>query len=105
MRIALNSHFDIVGTVRNGRDAVAEVRRLDADVLVIDISMPILDGLQAVSDESRDFDDPFRPSFAEAAFAAGASAYVVIADLNTELIPAICEALEGRRYILRSMPQ
>ena len=33
----------------NGRDAVAEVRRLDPDVLVMDISMPILDRLQAAA--------------------------------------------------------
>lgn len=112
VRIALNSHFDIVGTVRNGRDAVAEVRRLDPDVLVIDISMPILDGLQAVSQ----LDDHCRTKvviltihqdqdFVTAAFAVGASAYVVKSDLNTELIPAIREALEGRRYISRSILQ
>jgi DNA-binding NarL/FixJ family response regulator len=75
-------------------------------VLVIDISMPILDGFQAVSQ----LDDHCRTkvviltihsdhSLVEASFAAGASAYVVKSDLNAELIPAICEALEGRRYI------
>jgi len=32
----------VVGAVGNGRDAVAEVQRLDPDVLVIDISMPVL---------------------------------------------------------------
>jgi len=33
--------FEVVGTVGNGRDAVTEVQRLDPDVLVIDISMPV----------------------------------------------------------------
>jgi DNA-binding NarL/FixJ family response regulator len=110
VRIALNCHFDIVGTVRNGRDAVAEVQRLDPDVLVIDISMPILDGLRAVSQLNphrrtrvvfltlhRDQD------WVTAAFAVGASGYVVKSDLNTELVPAIREALEGRRYVSRSI--
>jgi DNA-binding NarL/FixJ family response regulator len=112
VRIVLNSHFDIVGTVRNGRDAVGEVRRLDPDVLVIDISMPILDGLRTVAQLNshcrtkvvfltlhRDQD------FVTAAFAVGASAYVVKSDLNVELVPAIHEALEGRRYVSQSILQ
>ena len=49
VRSLLDEEFEIVGSVNNGRDAVAEVRRLDPDVLLIDISMPILNGLQAVS--------------------------------------------------------
>lgn len=49
MRTVLAGDFDIVGSVNNGRDVVAEVHRLDPDVLVIDISIPIVDGLQAAS--------------------------------------------------------
>jgi hypothetical protein len=49
VRVVLGETFDIVSAVKNGLDAVTEVQRLDPDVLVIDISMPILDGLQAVS--------------------------------------------------------
>ena len=49
VRSILCTEFEVVGTVDNGRDAVAEVRRLDPDVLVMDISMPILDGLQAAA--------------------------------------------------------
>ena len=49
VRSVLGDEFEIVGEVTNGRDAVKEVQRLDPDVLVIDISMPVLDGLQAVS--------------------------------------------------------
>ena len=48
-RSILCEDFAVVGTVGNGRDAVTEVGRLDPDVLVIDISMPVVDGLQAVS--------------------------------------------------------
>jgi chemotaxis response regulator CheB len=40
----LDEDFDIVGTVINGRDAVAAVLRLNPDVLVLDISMPVLNG-------------------------------------------------------------
>ena len=112
VRIALNSDFDIVGTVRNGRDAVAEVRRLDPDVLVIDISMPSLDGLRAVAElnSNRRTKVVFLTlhhdeDFVTSAFAVGASAYVVKSDLNVELVPAIREALEGRRYVSQSILQ
>jgi DNA-binding NarL/FixJ family response regulator len=47
VRATLEGEFDIVGTAGNGSDAVSAVLRLDPDVLVIDISMPLMDGLQA----------------------------------------------------------
>jgi DNA-binding NarL/FixJ family response regulator len=46
---AILREFEVVGRVHNGRDAVAEVQRLDPDMLVIGISMPVLNGLQAAS--------------------------------------------------------
>src|SRR6516164_4556728 len=102
IRSLLCKDFEVVGTVDNGRDAVAEVRRLDPDVLVIDISMPILDGLRAVAQlNSRGRTKVVfltlhqDQDFVTAAFAVGASAYVVKSDLNVELVPAIREALEG----------
>ena len=107
VRMVLSEEFEIVGSVMNGNDAVTEVQRLDPDVLVIDISMPGLNGLQAASQlqsrhtrtkvvfltvhEDRDFVD--------AAFSAGASAYVTKSQVTTDLIPAIHEALHGGRYV------
>ena len=111
VRSILCKDFEVVGTVNNGRDAVAEVRRLDPDVLVIDISMPILDGLQAVAQlrpktcrtkvvfltvhEDQDYVD--------AAFAAGASGYVTKSHVTSDLVPAIREALIGHTYISKSI--
>lgn len=113
VRSVLADEFDIVGTVHNGRDALKEVQRLDPEVLVIDISMPILDGLQAAAHlrcchsrtkivfltvhEDQDFVD--------AAFSAGASGYVVKSHLTTDLVPAIHEVLEGHTYVSHFMPR
>jgi DNA-binding NarL/FixJ family response regulator len=106
----LGEEFEIVGAVNDGQTAIAEVRRLDPDVLVIDISMPVLDGLETVCrlrasprtkvvfltvHEDEDF--------IAAAFSAGASGYVTKADVTTDLIPAIREALGGRIYISKSI--
>lgn len=107
VRGVLGDDFEIVGTVNNGKDAVLQAHLLDPDVLVIDISMPVMDGLQATSllhsarrrtkiviltvHEDEDF--------IAAAFSAGASAYVVKAQLTSDLVPAIRQALEGHTYI------
>jgi len=111
VRAVLGEEFEIVGAVNNGRDAVGEVRRLDPDVLVLDISMPGINGLQTANEihaaRGRTkvvfltvHEDP---DFVAAAFSAGASAYVVKSDVTTDLVPAIREALEGGRYISQSI--
>ena len=112
LRSILGEDFDVVGAVSNGQDAVEQVQRLDPDVLVIDIAMPILDGLQAVArlrtkkcrtkivflTVHEDLD------FVGAAFSAGASGYVTKSHVSTDLVPAIREALEGRTFVSQSIP-
>jgi len=111
VRYMLSKDFDVVGAVVNGRDALTEVERLDPDVLVIDISMPFLSGLQKAAQlmskkyrtrivfltvhDDRDYVD--------AAFAAGASGYVTKSQVTTDLGPAIREALSGRTYLSNSI--
>lgn len=110
VRGILSEEFEIVGAVNNGRDAISEVERLDPDVLVIDISMPFLNGLQVMSELGSEcrakvvfltvHEDP---DFVDAALAAGASGYVVKEDVTTDLVPAIRATLEGRRYLSQSI--
>jgi DNA-binding NarL/FixJ family response regulator len=111
VRLLLQEEFDIVGAVNSGVDALGEVRRLNPDILVLDISMPGLNGIQTANEihlaglrtkvvfltVHRD------PDFVAAAFSAGASAYVFKSDVDTDLVPAIREALEGRKYISQSI--
>lgn len=106
VRDVLGQDFEIVGAVGTGQDAVVEVQRLKPDVLVIDVSMPILTGLEAVN--RLRFKSKIKtvfltvhedPEIVAAAFEAGASAYVTKSHLTTDLIPAIREALEGGTYI------
>lgn len=107
----LGEEFDIVGTVNNGRDAVVAAFRLNPDVLVIDISMPILNGLQAAQQLHTAKQQTkiifltvhADPRFVQAALSAGATGYVTKSDVATDLVPAISEALAGRKYVSKSI--
>jgi DNA-binding NarL/FixJ family response regulator len=110
VRALLAGDFDVVGAVSNGRDAITEVQRLDPDVLVTDISMPILDGFRAVSQLGPDrrtkvvfLTHHEDLDFVAAAFSIGVSAYVVKSDIVVDLVPAIRAAIDGHRYVSRSM--
>lgn len=107
VRALLSEEFEVIGMVRNGRDAVSEVERLDPDVLVIDISMPLLNGLQAAKQlrlSKRRTKIVFLTvhedqEYVAAAFSVGASGYVVKPSLTHDLIPAIRAAVEGQTYV------
>ncbi|EXJ12084.1 MULTISPECIES: response regulator [Nitrincola] len=46
-RLGLETHIDIVGTANNGEQALEAARRLQPDVVIMDVSMPVLNGLDA----------------------------------------------------------
>lgn len=109
----LGEDFDILGTVNNGRDAVVAALRLNPDVLVTGISMPVLNGLQAAQ-QLRCAKQPTKivflsvhtsEDFVAAALSAGALGYVTKSDMATDLVPAIHEALAGRIYVSKSIGQ
>ena len=110
VRTVLGEEFEVVGTVKNGQDAVLGVQRLDPDVLVIDISMPVLNGLQAVSRlKSRNVRTKFvfltvheDEDYIAAAFSVGASAYVTKSNVTTDLVHAIREVLQGGTFVSRA---
>ena len=107
----LDEDFDIVGTVNNGQEAVVAGLSLDPDVLVIDISMPVINGLQAtqrIRAKNRHTKIVFLTvhndeDLVAAAFSSGASGYVIKADLTTDLVPAIHQAVVGGTYISKSI--
>jgi DNA-binding NarL/FixJ family response regulator len=107
----LEKEFEIVGTVSNGQDAVDAVCRLDPDVVVLDITMPILNGIKA---SLRIHESHPRskvlfltihedPEFISAAFSAGASAYVTKRRLAGDLVHAIQEVSQGNVFVSPSL--
>ena len=107
VRGILGAEFETIATAENGNQAVDSVLNLDADVLITDISMPVVNGLQA-AERLQMANCRARivfltlheeQAFVSAAFAAGASAYVLKSRLWTDLIPAIREALLGNIFV------
>jgi DNA-binding NarL/FixJ family response regulator len=103
----LEQHFELVGTVDDGRALVNEALKLHPDVIVVDISMPSLNGIEAVR-QIKSKDEQIKVIFltmhadvnyATIAFDAGASGYVLKNSASRELITAINEAIKGRIYV------
>ena len=99
--------FDIVGSVGNGPDLIKAAAQLDPDVVVLDITMSGIDGIEAARQLQRDgcraklvfltvHDDL---DYVQAALQAGGSAYVVKSRLASDLVTAVREALAGRRFV------
>jgi DNA-binding NarL/FixJ family response regulator len=103
----LEPEFDVVGTVTDGRMLLAECSRLNPDVVLLDIAMPLLNGLDAgrqLRAQRRSVKLVYLtmnpdPDLAAEALRLGASAYVLKSSAANELKQAIQEALKGRCYI------
>lgn len=103
----LDAEFEIVASAADGRNLVSEIERLKPEVAVADISMPLLNGLDALRQcKIARFRTRFvfltaSPDVALAtrAFRLGASGYVLKHAAAEELVVAIREALAGRTYI------
>jgi len=107
LRSLLQPHFDVVGIVSDGRELLAAATKLDPDVIVLDISMPSLNGIEAArqmrSAKCRAkviFLTMHREvTYAVRCLEAGASGFVLKHSATSELITAIQEALDGGTYI------
>jgi DNA-binding NarL/FixJ family response regulator len=107
LRGLLKPEFDLVGTAEDGRALLAAAQRLQPDVVILDISMPLLNGIEAARQLKQTQPDikliflTMHPdvAFVREAFRAGASAYVLKRSAASELVRAIRETLKGRAYL------
>jgi DNA-binding NarL/FixJ family response regulator len=103
----LEPTFEVVGGVADGEALLEAAAKLNPDVIVTDISMPVLNGIEAVSKLKKSsckskiifLTVHADPDYIRACLATNADAYVIKAMMATDLIPAIQEALMGRRFI------
>jgi DNA-binding NarL/FixJ family response regulator len=105
--VHLSSSFEVVGAVTNGQEMILAGIRLDPDVIVADITMPGLSGIEAAQ-QLREAGSRARfvfltihieHEFVDACVSQGALGYVVKSHMKTDLISAIKAALMGRTFI------
>lgn len=109
LRVLLSAEqdFDVIGEADDGREALELVRRLNPDVLVLDLMMPGLNGLEVARQLNKQaarvgvvvlsmHDDE---GFVLEALANGVSAYVLKDSNSSDLVQAVREVAAGRRYL------
>jgi DNA-binding NarL/FixJ family response regulator len=103
----LSGEFDVVGQATDGRALVIAAERLKPDVIVVDIAMPLLNGLEAgrqIKQKQKDVKLVFLtasedPELASHAFRVGAAGYLLKRSAPSELCTAVREVVQGRSYI------
>jgi DNA-binding NarL/FixJ family response regulator len=107
LRAVLEPEFDVVATVGDGGALVQAAESLDPDVIVTDISMPVLDGMEAAGEILRK--NPGArivfltvhndPALVRRGLTIGGVGYVLKLTAGDELVPAIHAALQGDCYV------
>jgi DNA-binding NarL/FixJ family response regulator len=107
LRSLLEPEFELAGIVEDGRALIKAAAKMLPDVIVADISMPLLNGIEAVRQVKEINPDikvvflTMHPdvTYAARAFEVGASGYVLKHSAPSELVTAIHEAVKGRTYV------
>ena len=105
----LEKDFEVAGVASNGRELVDLATQYKPDVILVDISMPLLNGIEATRQLSKMLPrtrvvvltQQVSKEYVQAALQAGARGYVVKQAAPTELLTALREVLAGRFYITR----
>jgi len=103
----LAEHCDVVGMVGDGRALVAAASTLKPDVVVVDVAMPLLNGIDAARQIKETLPDTRiviltmneDPDLVPEAFRAGASGYLLKRSAASELLTAIHEVVQRRSYV------
>ncbi len=112
-RILDRPEFEVVGVARDGWALLHAAARLRPDVIITDIAMPSLNGIEAArkihqqNQKSKIIFLTMHPElvYAKTAIAAGASGYVLKSAAGEELVRAIRHALNGRTYISKRIAE
>ena len=103
----LEPRFELIGAVQDGRALLREAERLEPDLVLADISMPLLNGIDAARQLKKTVPRAkivflsmhADSAYVSEAFAAGASGYLLKSSFSSELVFALEEVLKGRFYI------
>jgi DNA-binding NarL/FixJ family response regulator len=107
----LEPHVEVVKAVGNGQALLDEAVRLEPDVIVLDISMPVLNGIE-VARKLKTTGSLAKivfltvhadADYVRAALGTGALGYVLKSELASDLLPCLKEALVGRSFVSASL--
>jgi DNA-binding NarL/FixJ family response regulator len=107
LRSVLSAEFDVIGVANDGRELVRQVERLKPDAVLLDISMPLLNGVEAarqikkIAPRIKLLFVTQRPDreYVQMALQAGASGYVLKQAAASEVVGALREVFAGRFYL------
>lgn len=111
IRSVIEPHHEIAGMVTDGRTLVDAALRLKPDLIILDITMPLLNGIDAAVQIRKSLPRAkllfvtmhVNPAYLEAALNVGATGYVLKSAAREELLDAISSVLSGRIYISPSL--
>jgi DNA-binding NarL/FixJ family response regulator len=112
-RKLLEPHYEVVATVSDGRALLTAAASLKPDVILLDIGMPLLNGLEAARQLKSKLPTvrlifltmQEDPELAVEAMGAGASGYLLKTSASSELLHAMQEALKGKTYVTPRISQ
>lgn len=105
--VLLQPHYEIVGTVTNGRDLVDTAMRVRPDVIILDITMPMLNGIDAAVQIREGLPAVkmlfltmhITSAYVSSALKAGGTGYVLKSAANEDLLLALRKVMEGRLHV------
>jgi DNA-binding NarL/FixJ family response regulator len=103
----LQPEFEVVAAVRDGRDLLQAVKNFKPDIIIADINMPEMSGIEATRRIVEDYTEAriilltmhTDRGIAEEGISAGAKGYVYKLAAGRELVAAVCEVIQGRFFI------
>jgi DNA-binding NarL/FixJ family response regulator len=107
LRGLLEPEYELVGIAEDGHELIDKAKELQPDVIIADITMPSLNGIEAIGQLKKAGSEAkvifltmhHDVMYASRAFEAGASGFVLKHSAPDELLTAIREALKGRTYV------
>jgi DNA-binding NarL/FixJ family response regulator len=107
LRTLLESECQVVGAVSDGRALVEAAARLRPEVIILDISLPLLNGIDAALQIKKDQPETkllfltmhANPAYLKAALAAGACGYLLKTSVREELLDALRDVIRNRIHV------
>jgi two-component system, NarL family, response regulator DegU len=107
LKSLLGSEYDVLATAPDGKAALEHIRRYQPDVVILDLEMPEMNGIEVTKELSSHLPSPAvlicsiqsDRDIVEAALAAGAAGYISKRKMATELIPAVESIGRGQSFV------